>query len=388
MHRYVHQRKQFTNDIGRLSQKKKFVNSFSQICKRNISCIILVLSINFVVNKHEAFFWWDGAEAYTLMYSLSLFLFSFVIKIYFSKKFTTRLLYVIISTLLAMIIGGGNFSTSLLTVLLLLCFVFVVFMNKRKLLPYYLLIILVLLAGFIISIIAPGNSVRAATEKAGESPVKAIVHSVFYAVTYIVQWTGFAQIAGFIIIAIIAMICTKKTKCQYKYPLLVFIISVLVFAAQFTPPLYAISSIGSGRQVNIYYYSYYLFISFNIFYFCGWLNKKRIIKVRTDNIKKSYVLCGLLMLICMFIGGCINYRLKNLTFVDTMLALKNGTPQMYSMEYKERIEEIKSGKTMISDVKTIPDFFAPLNIKEDPDYWTNRGIAKYYNVENIILKSE
>ena len=61
---------------------------------------------------------------------------------------------------------------------------------------------------------------------------------------------------------------------------------------------------------------------------------------------------------------------------------------MYSLEYMDRIDKIKSGTTTISDIETVPDFFSKFDIKEDPNYWTNRGIANYYNVEKITLKSK
>lgn len=91
---------------------------------------------------------------------------------------------------------------------------------------------------------------------------------------YIAKWTGLAQLAGFSVIGFFAYILTKNSKYKFQYPFIVFVLSVLVFATQLTPPLYAMNSVGSGRQVNIYYYSYYIFMSFNIFYIIGWINQK------------------------------------------------------------------------------------------------------------------
>lgn len=352
-----------------------------------ISSIILLLSIHFVVNKNEAFFWWNGSSYYTLFYAFSLLLLSLLIRLYYTEKTTTRIICFIISLMLSIFIGGGNYSTALLTTVIMVVVLIVVWKSKRRLLPFYLIIFTILLAGFITSMIAPGNSVRAAAVN-GESPIKAIIHSVFYAMNYIAKWTGLAQIAGFIFIAIIAFIVTKKSKYQYKYPLLVFIASVLIFATQLTPPLYAMSSVGAGRQVNIYYYSYYLLVSFNVFYLCGWINRKKIFIINSKNFRKSYALCGTLIVICIFFSGCLNYGLHNITFVDTFLALKNGTPQAYDIEYMDRIADIKSGNTVIKDIESVPDFFAPLSIKEDSNFWINRQIARYYDVEKITLKTE
>ena len=352
-----------------------------------ISFVILLLSIHFVVDKKEAFFWWNGSSYYTLFYSFSLLFFSILIKLYYAEKIIKKVIFLIISLLLAAILGGGNYSTALLTTVILAFVIFLLIKHKKKISLCYVMIFLILITGFVISMIAPGNSVRAAT-LTGESPVKAIIHSVFYAVVYIAKWTGLAQLAGFSVIGFFAYILTKNSKYKFQYPFIVFVLSVLVFATQLTPPLYDMNSVGSGRQVNIYYYSYYIFMSFNIFYIIGWINQKDIVRIRTKNIQKSFSVCTLLLTIGVFLCGCLNYGLHNITFVDTLLALKNSTPQTYSAEYLDRISQIKNGNTTISDIKTVPDFFSPLCIEEDSDFWINKQIARYYDVDKVTLKTE
>lgn len=352
-----------------------------------ISFVILLLSIHFVVDKKEAFFWWNGSSYYTLFYSFSLLFFSILIKLYYAEKIIKKVIFLIISLLLAAILGGGNYSTALLTTVILAFVIFLLIKHKKKISLCYVMIFLILITGFVISMIAPGNSVRAAT-LTGESPVKAIIHSVFYAVVYIAKWTGLAQLAGFSVIGFFAYILTKNSKYKFQYPFIVFVLSVLVFATQLTPPLYAMNSVGSGRQVNIYYYSYYIFMSFNIFYIIGWINQKDIVRIRTKNIQKSFSVCTLLLTIGVFLCGCLNYGLHNITFVDTLLALKNSTPQTYCAEYLDRISQIKNGNTTISDIKTVPDFFSPLCIEEDSDFWINKQIARYYDVDKVTLKTE
>lgn len=96
----------------------------------------------------------------------------------------------------------------------------------------------------------------------------------------------------------------------------------------------------------------------------------------------------MLLTIGVFLCGCLNYGLHNITFVDTLLALKNSTPQTYSAEYLDRISQIKNGNTTISDIKTVPDFFSPLCIEEDSDFWINKQIARYYDVDKVTLKTE
>ncbi len=358
------------------------------LCKRNallVSCVILFLSIHFVIDKREAFFWWNGCSYYTLFYAFSLLFLSLLIKLYSSDKRKTRVVCFIFALILAVVIGGGNYSTALLTTVIMTIIIAIVLKNKKSLLPYYLILFCVLLAGFIVSMVAPGNGIRAAAVT-GESPVKAILHSLYYANACIAKWTGLAQIAGFVLIAIVSLMVTRNTEFQFKHPMAVLLISALTFATQFTPPLYAMSNIGAGRQINIYYYSYYLFATLNILYFCGWLSHKEIVAFRAP--KKSFFAWFSLILVYVFALGCLVYGFKKLTFFETAFALKNGTPQAYSIEYRKAISEIQAGATEINDVKTVPSFFSALSIKEDPSFWMNKQIAEYYRVDEIKLKKD
>ncbi len=348
------------------------------------SFIILLLSIHFVVDKNEAFFWWNGSSYYTLFYSFSLLLYSLLIKTYYANK-TGRAVCFGLSIILSAIIGGGNYSTALITAIVLALAVCIVAKSKRKLLPFYVIVFIVFAAGFVISITAPGNSVRAEAVT-GESPIKAIIDSVYYALIYIAKWTGLPQLAGFSLIALISLVKLKDTRLRFRYPLIVLILSVLIFAAQFTPSLYAMSSVGSGRQINIYYYSYYLLVTFNIVYLCGWINRNGTIAIKREKISAGNLITGSLVICGVFVAGCLNNGLRSISFVDTIVELKKGTPQAYSIEYEERMSEIESGNTTIEEINTIPDFFAPLGIEEEPDFWVNKQMAKYYCVDSISKK--
>lgn len=350
-----------------------------------ISCIILLLSIHFVVDKCQAFYWWNGCSYYTVFYAFSLTLFSLLIRLYSAKKLCSRILCFIFSLLLSILIGGGNYSTALFSTVIFVFAIAMLLAHKKSVPVYFYIILAVLLAGFIISMAAPGNNVRA-THCEGNSPVKAIILSIMHSIMYIIKWTGFAQIACFLIIAGFAFILTKKINYSFNYPFLVFVVTALIYATQFTPALYALGFDGPARMMNVYYYSYYLFVLINIFYFCGWVNKRKFITVSVSRIKKSYYAFGLLFILGLFAVGCLHYRLDVLTFGDTTLALLNGTPQAYSAEYMENVYKIESGNTEIVEMKTVPDFFATLEIDEDPNFWSNRQMAQYYNVERITLK--
>ena len=349
-----------------------------------VSFIILFLSIQFVFNKYQAFFWWNGCSYYTLFYSFSLLLFAFIIRMYFASG-KKKIFYFIVALLLAVIIGGGNYSTALSTTGIIFSVSCYAFLKNKKQLPFCLIVLGVLAIGFIISMTAPGNSVRAASSN-GQSAVDAVIGSVVYSILLISRWTDLAQISGFIIIGAIAFVATKGSRYQFRYPLLVLLLSFLIFATQLTPPICGIGYPGAGRQINIYYYSYYLLVSFNIFYICGWINHKKLIEIKTDSIKPAYILAALTLIMCLFIGGCIKYGPENMTFFATSSVLSEGTAKTYSDEYMERLTELKNGQSSIPEMENVPSFLTPLDISKNPDFWINQDMAAYFGLDEITRK--
>ena len=351
-----------------------------------ISLLILFCSIQFVIDKQEAFYWFNGASYYTLFYSLALVLFALLIRMYLTDSGKKRIALFVGILLLAAFIGGGNYTTGLITAMLLFLTAFAMFFTKNRYKWLYLAIFAVFMISFVISMVSPGNSVRAA-QSDGMSAVKAIAMSVFYAAYYIGQWTDLQQIAVFLFLLPTLYSIAKKAEFSFRYPLWVILFAFLCFAAQLTPPLYAMSSIGSGRQINIYYYSYYLLILFSLFYLCGWVVKSRALRIDPKKMVTPASVTGCVFVLVILFGmGCFEHSYHNLTSVDTALAIMDGSVYEYDAEYEEAIEKISSGETYVEDIETVPDFFGALGISDEDDYWVNRHLAEFFDVDYFYLK--
>ena len=352
-----------------------------------ISSVILILSIQFVYDKSQAFFWWNGAVYYTVFYSFALILFACLIRFYTTLKKKSRIKYFTLSIVLAFIIGGGNYSTALCTLVILALAIVLLIKKAKKEAVHFWAVFAVILTGLVISAIAPGNSVRADLYE-GLSPVQAVAQSLVRAAKFFCQWTGLPQIAAFALIAMVVFRLTKRVGFDFKYPLAVCIVTFLVFATQLTPPLYAMGSVGGGRQVNIYYYSYYLVSVINLFYVCGWLNKQEIFTSNEKNIKPKLFRCVVIAVLVIFGFGCWEYGFNKMTSVDTSIALIDGTTRQYQREYFRAIKQIKNGNREIQDIKTVPDFFLEFGLGSSTSYWVNKQLSNYYHVDSIVKKED
>ncbi|MCD8026954.1 MAG: hypothetical protein LUF33_08575 [Clostridiales bacterium] len=129
-----------------------------------------------------------------------------------------------------------------------------------------------------------------------------------------------------------------------------------------------------------------------IFYICGWINKRY---SEITNIKKltkfssKHLVSLTLAFVLLFVSGSFNHGIKELTSVDTFIAAITGTVNQYDYEYNEVLNVLESDDEVceIDDIETVPDFFSSLGISESSDYWINQHLARYFDKEEVVLKS-
>ena len=362
------------------------------------STITLIMSIQFVPNINSTFYWFNGSAYYTLFYSFALLLFALLLRLRITESNKSKYILFISSFFLALIIGGGNYTTALIVAELLVLMTIAAFYQKSSKKWLFLIILFAHLASFIINMIAPGNSVRGAAVQ-GLSPIMAIEQSLFYALVKIADWTDLPQLVYIIAVAILAVFLIPKCSAKFKYPILVLGISFLLFASQLTPPLYAMSNIGAGRQIDIYYYSYYLLISFQVFYLSGWVYRQLIeqnIKqnlfnsLGVDSLIKKHLLEIFIILGIIWGMGCYVSPLGNMASARTTSAILDGSLVQYDNEYKTLLTtlETESGNLVVEDIKSVPSIFSNLGLSDDPENWNNKAVAKYFGLESIKTPSE
>jgi len=286
----------------------------------------------------------------------------------------------------------------LVTAELLTLIVLIEFLKKSERKWLFFILLLVYLAAFIINIIAPGNSVRAEAV-IGTSPIMAIAKSLFYALLKIGEWTNLPQLAYIVAVAILSVFLVPECSMKFERPILALGMAFALFASQLTPPLYAMSSIGSGRQINIYYYSYYLLITFFVFYLCGWIYRSLQEQNTKDNNSKTlgmgkFVYKHVLMIsivLCIIWGtGCLDFPLVNMASAQILSSIIDGTLVQYDQEYKSIVDTLKSqsGDIELEDIQTVPPFLSNLGLSKDAGYWTNKAVARYFEVGSIKIPSK
>lgn len=190
-----------------------------------LSALTLLLSVQMVTNQAQAFYWFNGASYYAVFYSFSLLFFAGIGTLLLDAGKKVHPVLTGCCALLAVLIGGGNYSTALTTSFIasVLCAAWLFFKKPGRF--RLAVILLILLVSFAISVLAPGNAVRAARE-ASISPVLAILLSLSNAVIWVMSWVNLPQIVLFAIAGVFFYCLPDRRILPFQHPVLA---STLIF---------------------------------------------------------------------------------------------------------------------------------------------------------------
>lgn len=381
------------------------VNTISKVCFKSnkklvtniIALIMVILSLQFVPYAVESFYWYNGSMYYTFFYSIMLYLIAFILRLYNTENKKARIVYTTLICICSILVGGSNYVTALISTIILVMFAIYTF-TKQKRDKYNVLTALILtVVCFAISILAPGNKYRQAGCDSSLGAVQAIIESIKYAITYFGQWTTPTIIISFVFIIPLIYVIISKNKFEYKFPILVTIFTFGLFAAQFTPPLYAMNHIGGTRLLDIVYYSYLWLLLINITYYMGWA-KNKINKNLPENtnieetIEKTFKKYALIYFgICsiLFAVVFINSDYKNTTTIWIVNEFKSGTLQLYKQEMRDRIDMYNDETitdVVVKDLTVKPKLLYCGDLSTDVDNWINTAMSRYYNKNSIVMK--
>lgn len=199
-----------------------------------LSALTLLLSVQMVTNQAQAFYWFNGASYYAVFYSFSLLFFAGIGTLLLDAGKKVHPVLTGCCALLAVLIGGGNYSTALTTSFIasVLCAAWLFFKKPGRF--RLAVILLILLVSFAISVLAPGNAVRAARE-ASISPVLAILLSLSNAVIWVMSWVNLPQIVLFAIAGVFFYCLPDRRILPFRHPVLASILIFGLYASQYTP---------------------------------------------------------------------------------------------------------------------------------------------------------
>ncbi len=341
----------------------------------------------------EGFYWFCGS-LYTFAHALALLLLTLLFLLGRTKQRKSAVLLEIGIVLLTISVGGSNYITALTMLILYAFYVVWMFWHKNTYKVMALCNAILFLVCFGINVLAPGNQLRQLASGMEHAPAGiSILRSLKEAANYcVVNLIPPCVILGLLLVPIFWQL-VKKKDYQYPFPLLVSIVSFGVFAAQFTPNLYALQMIGAGRVQNLYRFNFYVLIYANELYWLGWLWRickdkcvieKDVIKEHTSYLLPGWIVGGLLLCLSLASWGG-----STLTTVSAIQALRSGEAKQYRKDYEERLlllEDPAIKEVYLEPFSATPYLLYFGDVVEDTEDWVNQAVAEYFDKDVVGLK--
>ena len=344
----------------------------------------------------EAFYWFCGAVMYTFSHALAWLLVT-ALFFFYNKREAAKWKVILLEgviLLLCVAVGGGNYITALTVLILHVLYVIWMFWKKHPRKIPALCNAVFFLAAFLLNVAAPGNLARQQSSGVERiSAVGSILLSLKEAAEYLlVNTIPPCVILGILFIPLFTHI-VRRRNYKYPWPVLVSIISFGVFAAQFTPTLYALQITGAGRIQNLYRFNFYILLYGNELYWIGWLLRRFREKWNVDSKKKdgqtSYLLPGwmaggLILCTSLYIWGG-----STLTTLSAINDLRTGVAKQYSMEHCERLtvlEDDSLKEVYLKPLSVTPYLLFFGDVTEDTEDWVNQSMADYFEKDKIGLQ--
>lgn len=230
--------------------------------------------VQFVPDAAEAFYWYNGGVAYTLLWSVMLFEAGVWLRFERTTGKARNILLYLLLLVLTVLVGGAKYTTTLFAALLAITFTGWAFLHKRSKKWAYLSLTLVLLACFAFSMAATGNSVRAQTLSGGMSAPKAVLEALYFGLALIGHSFSLPLLAAMILIVPLSIPAIKASGLRFGHPALVTLACVCLFCAQLAPTLYTGNYLGDGRVLNTYHYTFVLTVAQLVLYWTGWFVRR------------------------------------------------------------------------------------------------------------------
>lgn len=364
-----------------------------------ITSLLLFVMIQMTPAVDEAYFWFNGGIGYTFNYAVFALALALFIRLWCCTEKGRAAWLVAGLAVLMVLLGGGSYTGGLFGLVVFAFVVLLGFYKRSRWRWCYTGLWLLFLAGFLYSVMAPGNAVRAATLQGGMSAPMAIAQSFYFGLGLLGDWFSLpicvACTAG--VFALIPALA--ESKYTFRYPAFVTVMSICIFCSQLTPTLFTGNYLGDGRTVNTYFFTYVLMMAFLAVYWTGWSIRRftahAAIKGEQKGIRAGVAIAAAALLLAGFISyqpdGSIEPGLINLASGSAVRSLINGEAEAYDRAMDERdasMNDKEMTEPVLQPVEEIPDAFMGDALENDNLDYVLQLYTEYYEKQRVTIAGE
>lgn len=338
----------------------------------------------------QGFYWYNGAIFYTFFFGVQLFYFGLLARYLAMGHASRRRSAAFLTGLcaLGLFLGGGNLVTAFGTLLVLVCVLCLLAIMKSRQWRALLLPLAFLLAGFLVSVCAPGNSVRQQSIGGALPAPLAVLRAVQEAVLQFDKNLTLPILLALVFLLPVLWNAAANAHLSFRWPLLFFVFTFGLYAAQFCPTWYALKQAGPARLLDIIFYTAFFWMAVNLFYFLGWLQRR--LWAENGAVPQGRYTIGFVAVTAALLAvSCFAMRdMLNFTSIQALNALRTGQAQQYHAEFEARVEILED--TTQPDAVLQPYSVRPRvlyfdDATSDAADWRNGAIAYYYGKHSVIV---
>lgn len=347
-----------------------------------VMLLLLYMFYQVMEAPFEGIYWYNGATHYVLMESVWFFTLTAILASLWAQKKSQEALWCGIASVLAVIVGGGNLVTGLQAeIIMALLLIYAVAVNRSKILAAAIPFITGS-AGFLVNILAPGNSQRSALDTdVGYSAVMSILLSFYNGVVYIIEWTPAFVIVMWLALLPVLWRLVKHSDKNFRHPVWVTLGAVCVLSAMFTPTLYALGMVGLARVDNIIQMVYYLCLVMVTAYWLGYFAHQK--EAAFGNfLEKAGNIMTVTCLAIVLVMWVFTADKNTYTSISALRSLTNGEAQTFYEEAMARHEIYTDENIVDVEIKpytAVPALFDFNDLTEDAGNWLNLAVMQYYH---------
>ncbi len=363
---------------------------------------VAFVMVQFVPELSEAFFWYNGGVAYTLLWSLGLTRLG--VWLCFARCHTPlkkTVLYALL-LLLTLVVGGAKYSTLLLCALADALMMLYAFVRKRRDRWAQLVLCLMLLLCLAFSATAPGNAVRARTLTGGMSAPKAVLQAFYFGFGLMGHWFSLPLLVVWALVAWQLAEALRGCPYRFNHPIWVTVLSVCLFCAQLAPTLYTGNYLGDGRTLNTYFYTFVLMSCALLLYWLGWAQRREsappfpaIGTAKRDGLRIGAFVLGLALLVVGVVSyypdGSADYGPQNTAVGSAVRSLLNGDAARYDQAMDARdaaMNDPDDPTPALVPVTDVPEAFMGDALTGDNLDYVLSLYAEYYQKQSVTITKE
>lgn len=369
-----------------------------------LSCAVLLLQTQLLPSPVEGFWWYNSAVYYTFYHALMLVGAGLAVRIARGRTWRGPLgraglaLRSCALAALAFAIAGGNFVTGLVAGLALFAATVGGIARGNRRCQALIPALVVYTADFALSMAAPGNAVRQASQFSGDGlgVVMTLVRSALAGVEYLVLWTNGLLVLVLALTVPAMLWAARRSSCSFAHPWAPAAASVLLFMASFAPTFYSMGTVGPGRVQNVRYDLFVVLVMVCVGWLCGWCVRRAEAlgwdaeaphaRLRTAWTAYTVALVAVAVLVVGALAVDARHR-DDVVAISAAASLASGEAEAYDEQVWSRIAtltESPAAEVRVPFYTEGPKVLFMGDIRDNMDNYINYRLAQWYGRDSVI----